>query len=76
MLRSLYGRHYSDGEITAMFGITEEGMIRRVLPACWQEGERAYLAEYERLHDGHVQLFPASRARYAVCGHGASAWPW
>jgi len=51
-------------------------MIRRVLPACWQEGERAYLAEYERLHDGHVQLFPGVEARYAVCGHGASAWPW
>ncbi len=52
------GRRYSDAEIVAMFGVSEEGMIRRVMPDRWREGERAYLAEYERLHDGRAYIFP------------------
>jgi phosphoglycolate phosphatase-like HAD superfamily hydrolase len=52
------GRAFSDEEIVSMFGVSEEGMIRRVLPDAWQDGLAAYLAEYERLHDTYVQPFP------------------
>jgi len=52
------GRHYSDEEIVALFGASEEGMIRQVMPDRWREGERAYLTAYERLHDEHARPFP------------------
>ncbi len=48
------GRRYSDEEIAALFGASEEGMIRQVMPDHWREGEQAYLIEYERLHDSYV----------------------
>lgn len=52
------GRAFSDQEIEAMFGVSEEGMMRRVLPDAWHEGMAAYLAEYERLHDAYARTFP------------------
>jgi phosphoglycolate phosphatase/pyrophosphatase PpaX len=52
------GRHYSDAEIVALFGVTEAGMIQRVIQDGWREAERAYLAEYERLHDSTLTVFP------------------
>lgn len=54
-------RQYRDDEITALFGASEEGMIRRVVPERWQDGPQAYLAEYERLHDGQARVFPGIR---------------
>ena len=51
-------RTFSDEEIVSMFGASEEGMIRRVLPDAWQEGLAAYLVEYERLHDAYARTFP------------------
>jgi phosphoglycolate phosphatase-like HAD superfamily hydrolase len=44
------GAQYSDGEIRAMFGPTEEGIIERMIPGRSQEGFTAYLAAYERAH--------------------------
>ena len=44
------GVDYSDREIRAMFGPTEEGIIQRMLPGRWEEGFAAYLAAYERSH--------------------------
>jgi pyrophosphatase PpaX len=52
------GRFYSDAEIAALFGVTEAGMIRRVIPEDWREAEQAFLAEYERLHDSTLTVFP------------------
>lgn len=52
------GRRYSDEEIVALFGASEEGMIRQVMPDRWRKGERAYLIEYERLHDERARPFP------------------
>jgi pyrophosphatase PpaX len=55
---TLLHRHYTDQDIIAMFGVSEEGMIRALMPDDWQRGVAAYLAEYERLHDHSAQVFP------------------
>ena len=44
----LGGRTYSDDEIRALFGPSEEGMMQRAMPERWQEGLAAFLEEYER----------------------------
>ncbi|MCG8350437.1 MAG: HAD family hydrolase [Chloroflexales bacterium] len=51
-------RHYNEAEIVAMFGASEEGLIRRLMPEDWQRGIAAYLTEYERIHDQYARLFP------------------
>jgi len=50
------GRLYSSGEIAAHFGVSEAGIMRRLVPDRWQACERTYLEEYEREHD---RLCPA-----------------
>lgn len=55
---TLLHTHYTDQDIIAMFGVSEEGMIRALMPTNWQQGVAAYLAEYERLHDHYAQVFP------------------
>jgi pyrophosphatase PpaX len=52
------GRHYSDEEILAMFGPNEEGMIRQLIPDDYEPALEEFLAEYDRLHDGRVVVFP------------------
>lgn len=52
------GAQYSDGEIRAMFGPTEEGIIQRMMPGRWEEGFAAYLAAYERAHSVCPGPFP------------------
>ena len=44
------GRRYTDQEITALFGPTEEGIIEGLVPSQSQACLRAYLDEYERAH--------------------------
>ena len=39
----------TDGEIHALFGPSEDGMLQRVLPDDWQSALPAYFEEYERL---------------------------
>lgn len=55
-LRQYLGREYSDQEIAALFGPSEEGVFQRLLPGSWQEAMEDYLREYERAHE-QVQLF-------------------
>jgi pyrophosphatase PpaX len=50
------GRIHSDQEIVAHFGISEEGILRRLVPGAWQQAVQSYLEEYER---SHAQLCPA-----------------
>ena len=52
------GREYTDEEITAHFGVTEEGMLRRMAPGCWEACLAAYLEEYDRMHPLRARLFP------------------
>lgn len=44
------GRRFDDREIRAMFGPSEEGVLRKALPDVWTEALETYLREYERAH--------------------------
>jgi phosphoglycolate phosphatase-like HAD superfamily hydrolase len=44
------GQTYSDDDIHAMFGPSEEGIVARMLPERAEQGYRDYLAAYERRH--------------------------
>ncbi len=52
------GRRYSDAEITAMFGPSEEGVFQRLVPDRWQACLQSFLAAYEREHDRCPVPFP------------------
>ncbi len=51
------GRLYSDEEIHATFGPSEEGSFQREIPERWEEGLRLYLQTYEALHESCVAPF-------------------
>lgn len=52
------GREYADAEIDALFGPSEEGIVRRVVPQQWRECLEVYLAAYERHHELAPHPFP------------------
>lgn len=52
------GKVYSNKEIAALFGPTEEGILQKLLPDGWRDGLAIYHAEYRRLHPDHVKLYP------------------
>lgn len=57
-LRPVSGRTYSDEEIMARFGPSEEGMLQRWVPDRWEECLKLYLAAYEREHRRVARTFP------------------
>ena len=57
-LRPVTGRTYSDEEIMARFGPSEEGMLQRWVPDRWEECLQLYLAAYEREHRRVARTFP------------------
>jgi len=57
-LQPVTGRTYSDEEIMARFGPSEEGMLQRWVPDRWEECLRLYLAAYEREHRRTARTFP------------------
>jgi len=50
-LSKVAGSHLEDHEIVALFGPTEEGIIRRLMPDRWQFGLQVFLEAYERAHE-------------------------
>ena len=61
VFQSFLGRTYTDKEIRAMFGPTEEGMIEQAIPDRFEEAFTAYLAAYEKAHVGCPRPFPRMR---------------
>ena len=57
-VQPLTGRTYSDDEIMARFGPSEEGMLQRWVPERWEECLSRYLAVYEREHRRGARIFP------------------
>lgn len=51
-------RRFTDREIMALFGPSEEGMIQRLVPSQWQACLQTYLAEYARAHLHYAKPFP------------------
>lgn len=52
------GRFYSDQEVSALFGPSEEGIFKKLFPDQWRESLEFYLSEYERLHAQFTEPFP------------------
>ncbi len=52
------GRHYSDAEIRALFGPSEEGVFQNVVPARAEAALEMYLQAYEREHASCTAPFP------------------
>lgn len=50
VLEGRLGRSFSDGEIRAAFGPSEEGVLRRLCPDDAEAALEEYLAEYRRAH--------------------------
>lgn len=49
-LQRYLGREYSHQDIAALFGPTEEGVLKKLLPDRWESCFDEYLQEYRRLH--------------------------
>lgn len=53
------GRHYTDEEIIAMWGATEEGIFMSMAPDSWQDYLGTFLEAYDRAHvELQVDAFP------------------
>ena len=55
---SFLGRSFTDAEIAALFGPSEEGIIRRLIPDRWQDALARYLAEYQEAHSRFACKIP------------------
>ncbi|OGI04872.1 MAG: hypothetical protein A2104_04575 [Candidatus Melainabacteria bacterium GWF2_32_7] len=51
------GREFSDNEITKYFGLSEEGIIKKVLPDKYDECLNTFLEIYENNHHPYSKLF-------------------
>lgn len=49
---------FTDQELMALSGLSEDGIIRRLLPDRWQECFERYLDEYASRHTDRTILFP------------------
>lgn len=58
VLQTFLGREYSDKEIAALFGPSEEGVFKKILPERWEECLQLYLDEYDRAHPQFAEPFP------------------
>ena len=56
-IEPLAGRSFSDAEIIATFGPSEEGTIRALVPGHFEAGLADYQRHYEALHDGWPEPF-------------------
>ena len=61
-LQPFTGRTYTDDEIMARFGPSEEGMLQRWVPDRWEACLQHYLAAYEREHRRMARTFPGVEA--------------
>jgi len=57
-LKGYSSHHYSEEDIAARFGPSEDGMLQRMVPERWQACLEAYLAAYEEESAREDRLFP------------------
>jgi len=60
------GRQYSDAEVAALFGPSEEGIFQKLVPERWESCMRSYLEAYERLHEDYAGPFPGLEQALAL----------
>lgn len=56
-LKHYLGRDYSDDEIGAMFGPSEDGIFKRLFPDSWEDCLRFYLEQYDKAHLKYAEPF-------------------
>jgi phosphoglycolate phosphatase-like HAD superfamily hydrolase len=61
----LGGPRYTDAEIRGLFGPSEEGMVQRAMPDCWQDALAVLLEEYRRHLASCPRVFPPVAAALA-----------
>lgn len=60
-LKGFSAREYTDDEIVALFGPSEEGMIQRLVPDRWEACLRAYLAAYRESLPEYAHPIPGMK---------------
>src|SRR6266540_1983478 len=65
-LLKFLGREYSDAEISTLFGPSEEGVLKRLLPDKWEESLQYYLDAYDQAHLEYAEPFPGIEAALAL----------
>lgn len=55
------GRRLSPGEVVALWGPSEEGVLREAVGPEWEHSVETFLTEYERLHVSVPEPFPGIR---------------
>lgn len=60
------GRDYTDVEIMAMFGPSEDGIFQQIAGERWRDCQDDFLAVYERDHAASARLFPGVPELLAV----------
>jgi phosphoglycolate phosphatase/pyrophosphatase PpaX len=55
------GNQLSPDEIVALWGPTEEGVLRTAVGSDWEDSVETFLSEYERLHVSVPEPFPGIR---------------
>ncbi|CAA7600006.1 HAD-like domain protein [Acididesulfobacillus acetoxydans] len=58
VFRRYLNRDYSDREIDQLFGPSEEGIFKRLVPDKWEDCLATYLATYDKVHPEYAQPFP------------------
>ena len=56
-LEKIFGRKFTEDELKAMFGPSEEGVFQRLVPDRWQECFQVYLEVYKELSPMYTQRF-------------------
>ncbi len=64
---------YTNDEIAALFGPSEEGIIQRVVHSQWEACLQTYLIEYEKAHSLCAQPFAGIEAALSLCKHNQIA---
>jgi pyrophosphatase PpaX len=62
------GKSYSDDEVRATFGPSEEGVLLRLMPDAWPETLEAYLRAYEADHHSCAAPFPGIDRALRILG--------
>ena len=55
------GDHLTPAEVVALWGPTEEGVLRAAVGPEWEDSVETFLSEYERLHVSVPEPFPGIR---------------
>ncbi|KLU61536.1 pyrophosphatase PpaX [Peptococcaceae bacterium CEB3] len=58
VFRRYLNRDYTDREIDQLFGPSEEGIFKKLVPDKWEDCLATYLATYDKVHPEYAQPFP------------------